>query len=89
MAWTRARIAEGDELYVFGRWCLPEQWRTPWSKAPFDLFFLEREFILTPTSITQAPVGEDPQTNPFTFRTEGVVRLAPAQAVTTTGPADR
>lgn len=75
VSWTRARIAEGAGLYVLDRWCLPEQWTTPWSRDPFDLFFLNREFALVPTSITNVPVGEEPATNPFAFRTGDVTRI--------------
>lgn len=77
LAWVTTRIREGDEPYVLDRWCLPEEWGGPWSKEPFDLFFLERHFQLVPTGITAVPVAHSPQTSPFAFRRGDVFRLDP------------
>ncbi len=77
LAWTRARMGEGGEAYVLDRWCLPEEWITSWSREPFDLFFLERDFYLVPTRITGVPVAQSAPTNPFSWRRGDVVRLTP------------
>ena len=76
-SWTEDRLREGKEPYVVGRWCLPEEWNTTWSKQPFDLFFLERWFQLVPTRIIGIPIAESVPTNPFNWTRGDVVRLVP------------
>ena len=77
LAWTRDRLRDGDEQYVLGRWCLPEEWITPWSQDPFDLYFLEQHFRLVPTRMAPVPVAHTPVTNPFGWRRADTVRLEP------------
>jgi hypothetical protein len=77
LSWAKARVNEGEELYLVGRWCYPEEWSTRWSKAPFDLFFLEQSFRMTPTVIMGMPIGENPATNPFSWTRGDIVRLEP------------
>jgi len=78
VSWTRDRVAEGKIPHLLERWCYPEEWRTTASKAPFDLYFLERHFRLTPTSIIGVPVAQPATTDPFTWRRGDIVRLDPA-----------
>lgn len=73
--WTSDRLREGKEPYLVGRWCLPEEWTTPWSQEPFDLLFLERSFTLAPTSIVGMPVSRSVSTNPFSWTRGDVSRL--------------
>lgn len=75
LTWIQARMAEGKEPYVLERWCLPEYWKTEWSKAPFDLYFLERDFRLAPAAITAVPTDQPSVTDPFTWRRGDLVRL--------------
>jgi hypothetical protein len=75
MSWTRDRLDEGKEPYVVGRWCLPEEWKTTWSKEPFDLFFLSRSFRMVPTRISGIPISSSVPTNPFNWTWGDVVRL--------------
>jgi len=76
-SWTAARLQDGDEPYLVGRWCFPEEWKTTWSKAPFDLLFLEQSFALIPTRIADIPITEPVPTNPFSWRRGDIIRLAP------------
>jgi hypothetical protein len=76
-SWTRDRVREGKEPYLVGRWCLPEGWKTTWSKAPFDLLFLEHSFKIRPTNITGIPIAESVPTNPFSWTQGDVARLEP------------
>jgi hypothetical protein len=76
-SWTRDRVREGKEPYLVGRWCLPEEWKTTWSKAPFDLQFLRRSFEIRPTDITGIPIAESVPTNPFSWTRGDVARLEP------------
>jgi hypothetical protein len=80
-AWTTDRLARGEQPYVVGRWCFPDEWRTRFSKAPFDLFFLEQSFMLVPTRISGVPLAEPAPTDPFTWRQGAVVRLDSKQPV--------
>ena len=73
--WTSARLSEGREPYLVGRWCLPEEWKTTASKQPFDLFFVERSFKLVPTGLADVPVSESVPTNPFNWTRGNIVRL--------------
>lgn len=75
-AWVDARLAEGREPILVGRWCLPEEWKTKASKAPFDLFFLEQSFRMVPTGIINIPTANSVPTNPFNWTRGDVVRLA-------------
>ena len=77
VSWAEARLEEGREPYLVGRWCLPEEWRTPWAKEPFDLFFLQSVFQLVPTRITGIPITESVPTNPFNWVRGDIVRLVP------------
>jgi hypothetical protein len=77
IAWTQDRLREGKEPYLVGRWCLPEEWKTTWSKEPFDLFFLDRAFRLVPTGIAGIPISETVPTNPFNWTKGDVVRVEP------------
>lgn len=77
LSWTRARLAEGKEPYLLDRWCWPEEWKTSWSKEPFDLWFLERYFRLTPTRVVGVPVAQPSTTDSFTWRQGDVVRMDP------------
>ena len=77
VSWTRARLSEGKEPYLVGRWCLPEEWKTTSTKAPFDLFFLERSFRLAPTGLEDMPISESVPTNPFNWTRGAVRRLEP------------
>jgi hypothetical protein len=79
-AWVQARRAEGREPYLLGRWCYPKYWKTEWSKEPFDLYFLERDFRLAPAGITGVPTDQFSVTDPFTWRRGDVVRLEPIAA---------
>ena len=83
-SWTRARLGEGREVYVFLRWCLPDQWSTSWSSEPFDLLFLEEEFSLVPTPVADVPVLQGPTTDPFSWTTGNIARLVP-KVVSTPG----
>ncbi len=74
---TKDRLREGKEPYLVGRWCLPEEWKTTSSKAPFDLFFLEQSFNIVPTGITGIPIAHTVPTNPFTWTRGDVIRLEP------------
>lgn len=76
-SWVENRRQNGEQPYLVGRWCFPEEWKTTSSKAPFDLFFLERWFTLAPTSIVDFPVTEPVPTNPFSWRRGDILRLAP------------
>ena len=75
LSWTQDRVAEGKTAYLLDRWCRPEDWRTEWSKQPFDLHFLESNFQLVPTRIVGVPVAQPSVTDPFTWRRADVVRL--------------
>jgi hypothetical protein len=79
-AWVDARRAEGKEPYMLGRWCYPKYWKTAWSKEPFDLYFLERDFRLIPAGITAVPTDQFSVTDPFTWGRGDVVRLDPITA---------
>ena len=74
-SWTQDRLRQGQEPYLVGRWCLPEEWMTTWSKEPFDLFFLERSFKSVPTRITGIPISDSVPTNPFSWTWGDIVRL--------------
>jgi hypothetical protein len=63
--WVAARLAEGKEPYLLGRWCLPENWKTQWSKAPFDLYFLDTRFRIGPPAIKAIPTDQESATDPF------------------------
>lgn len=76
-AWAESQVAEGREVYLVGGWCYPEEWNTRWSKAPFNLHFLDRQFRFTPTSITNMPIEQTVPTNPFSWLSGDVVRLEP------------
>lgn len=75
--WTSDRLREGKEPYLVGRWCLPEEWKTPWSKEPFDMFFLERSFKMVPTGIGDVPITQSVPTNPFSWTRGDLIRLEP------------
>lgn len=75
VAWTTARLREGREPYLVGRWCLPEEWRTAASKEPFDLYFMESSFQFVPTPLVGIPVSESVPTNPFEWVRGDIVRL--------------
>jgi hypothetical protein len=75
VAWTTARLSEGREPYLVGRWCLPEEWRTLATKEPFDLHFLESSFRFVPTPLVGIPVTESVPTNPFQWVRGDIVRL--------------
>jgi hypothetical protein len=77
IAWTSDRLREGKEPYLVGRWCLPEEWNTKWSKEPFDLFFLEQSFKMASIGIAAIPISESVPTNPFSWTQGDVVRLEP------------
>ncbi|MSO55887.1 MAG: hypothetical protein EXQ55_03050 [Acidobacteria bacterium] len=77
VSWIQARRREGNEPYLVGRWCLPEEWKTTWSKEPFDLYFLELSFQMVPTRITGIPISESVPTNPFNWTQGDVVGLEP------------
>lgn len=77
LAWTRARVEEGYQPYLVGRWCYPEEWLTTWSKARFDLYFLDQSFDMAPTAVTNMPIGEDVATDPLSWVRGDVVRLDP------------
>jgi hypothetical protein len=79
LSWTLDRLREGREPYLVGRWCLPEEWRNTSSTDPFDLFFLEESFQLTPTRITGIPIASTVPTNPFNSTWGDVLRLEPKQ----------
>jgi hypothetical protein len=74
-AWTRARLGEGKAPYLVGRWCVPDEWKTTATRAPFDLFFLRRSFTLEPTAIRNIPISESVPTNPFNWTRGDVIRL--------------
>jgi hypothetical protein len=74
-AWVAAQLRDGKEPYLFGRVCLPEEWKTTWSKAPFDLYFLEQSFTIAPTAIAGVPLGTGVPTSPFTWARGDLVRL--------------
>lgn len=67
VSWITARIDGGQTVYLVGRWCFPEDWKTSSSKAPFDLYFLEAFFQMVPSPVVDIPVGESVPTNPFTW----------------------
>jgi hypothetical protein len=75
--WVQARLDEGKAAYLIDRWCRPEEWGTKWSKARFDMFYLERSFRLIPTRVTNIPVTEAVATNPFSWRRGDVARIVP------------
>jgi hypothetical protein len=74
-AWVAEQLRDGKEPYLFGRVCLPEEWKTAWSKAPFDLYFLERSYRIAPTAITGVPLANSVPSNPFTFTWGDLVRV--------------
>ena len=76
-SWADARVAEGRRPYLVGRWCLPEEWITRWSQAPFDLAYLATSFVLTPTNIVNIPLSETVATNPNSWKQGDVIRLDP------------
>lgn len=75
VSWAAARLHEGTAVYLVGRWCLPEEWKTSASTAPFDLYYLESSFRLVPTSVVDMPVTESVPTNPFQWVRGDIVRL--------------
>ncbi len=75
IAWTQDRLREGKEPHLVGRWCLPEEWKTTWSKKPFDMFFLGRQFTMVPTGISGVPISDTVPTNPFNWTSGEVLRL--------------
>ena len=86
VSWARTRLSEGDEVYVLLRWCLPDWWATSWSREPFDLFFLKRDFELVPTSIVNVPVGHGTATNPFSWTKGDVAQVVPRALSTRPDP---
>jgi hypothetical protein len=79
VAWISARLDGGQPVYVVGRWCFPEDWKTSSSKAPFDLYFLEAFFQMVPSPVMDIPVGENVATNPFTWTQGDILSVAPRQ----------
>jgi hypothetical protein len=75
LEWTQARFSEGDEPYLIGRYCHPDDWNIAWSKTPFDLFFLDQYFRRVPTAITGVPIDQIVATDPYTWITGDVYRL--------------
>lgn len=75
VAWITERLREGKEPYLIGRWCLPEEWRSPGTKEPFDLYFLTSSFQMAPTPLVDVPVTESVPTNPFQWVRGDIVRL--------------
>jgi len=73
--WITQRLSEGKEPYLVGRWCLPEEWRSPGPTDPFDLYFLSSSFVLVPTPLVGVPVTESVPTNPFQWVQGDVVRI--------------
>ncbi len=74
-AWIRDRMAEGKEPYLLGRWCLPENWKTSWSKAPFDLHFLKSDFFIAPPVIVGVPTDQPSVTDPFMWKWGDIARI--------------
>lgn len=79
VSWISARLDAGQPVYVVGRWCFPEDWKTSSSKAPFDLYFLEAFFQMVPSPVMDIPVGENVATNPFTWAQGDILSIAPRQ----------
>jgi len=75
VVWITERLSEGKEPYLVGRWCLPEEWRSPGTKDPFDLYFLTSSFEMAPTPLVGVPVTESVPTNPFQWVRGDIVRL--------------
>jgi hypothetical protein len=76
-AWVAEQLRDGKEPYLLGRVCLPEEWKTTWSKAPFDLYFLKQSYRITPTAIRNVPLANSVPSNPFTYTWGDLVRLEP------------
>lgn len=77
VSWTRDRLRDGKQPYLVGRWCLPEEWKTTASRAPFDLRVLDRALTIGPVVIAGIPISESVPTNPFSWTRGDVSRLAP------------
>lgn len=75
--WVAQQLRDGKEPYLFGRVCLPEEWKTSWSKAPFDLYFLQQSFKIVPTAIAGIPLANGVPTSPFTWTRGDLVRFEP------------
>jgi hypothetical protein len=73
---ARRAGASGSWRKRIGR-SLPDPWSTWWSEDPFDLFLLERDVTLAPTSVAEVSVLQGPATDPFAWTAERVARRVP------------
>jgi hypothetical protein len=75
--WTTMQLASGHRVFVVGDRCLPEEWITKWSKAPFSLRFLDEHFAVEAPAIHQLPITQESMTDPFGGRYGDVHELRP------------
>jgi hypothetical protein len=68
VAWTTMQLANGRRVFVVGDRCLPEEWITTWSQAPFTLAFLEQRFTTGRPLIRHLPIAQTSLTDPLGWR---------------------